>query len=81
MNDLKQRMETQIKFTQYSKLSNRPLTAEAMNDESITAKIRQVIEEWDEQKGSGLNSFKSPDTKASSPKFSWPRDTFASSIK
>jgi hypothetical protein len=64
MNNLKQSMKTQNEFTQHSNLNNASLTTEVMNDESINAKIRQVIEEWDEQKGSGLNRFRSPGTKA-----------------
>jgi hypothetical protein len=64
MNDLKQELKTENEFTQHSNLGDESLTAQVMNDESITAKIRQVIEEWDEQKGSGLNRFRSPDNKS-----------------
>ena len=58
-------MKTQ--FTPFWNLGNR--SAEAMNDEAITEKILQTLEEWNEQgRTSNLNRFRSADTNASPKK-------------
>jgi hypothetical protein len=58
-------MKTQDKFTQHSDLHNGSLTTEAMDDESITVRIHQTIEERDEQeRASDLTKFRSTRTRA-----------------
>jgi len=53
-------METPNECTQDRKLSHEPETREVMNDESIEAKVREILEEWNEQgETSKLNRFKS----------------------
>jgi|GEM_PF-4290326 len=48
-------------------LGNESVGTKSINDESITAKVRQAIEEWNEQEKTGdLNKFKNPDTSTSS---------------
>ena len=66
MNEQKHKsMKTQ--FTPYWNLGNR--STEAMNDEAITEKILQTLEEWNEQgRASNLNRFKSAGTNTSSKK-------------
>ena len=58
-------MKTQNEFAGEN-LGNESPCTEAMNDESITAKVRQAIEEWNEQeKTCDLNRFKNPDATTS----------------
>ena len=53
-------MVTKNGFIQHWKLSNGAKTKAGTNDESITAKVRKSLEEWDQQDWDGhLNSFRS----------------------
>ncbi len=66
-------MKTKNECTQDGNLCNGSLTTEVMNNESITEKIRQTMEEWNEQgKTSKLNKFRSPVTNALSVKSARP---------
>jgi hypothetical protein len=67
-NDLKhRRMKTQGNVTQHGNTDNGSLNTEGVNDESITLKVRQALEEWNTQERTcDLNKFRNPDANPSS---------------
>lgn len=62
-------METQNEYTDDGNSCNGSQVKEAMNEECITAKVRQTLGEWNKrEKARHLNRFRSPGTNASSRK-------------
>ena len=66
-------MKTQNEFIQHGHVCKEPSTNEVMNDDSITAKVREALEEWNErEKASHLNRFRNPGKNTSAKKLDRP---------